>query len=150
MRWRRTGRHCEAFGLARSPWSHRRLIFLSRIVSASITGLDAYAASPGELNRIDKKIYRYLRALSKGKAYDRAATESHGRSWTNAQLWKVLPARAEIAIRRVKVVAGNDGTQPRTPADNGGNMVTAPRRATNVDIRRCLSAHSKPFRSGFL
>ena len=42
---------------------------------------------------------------SRGKAYDLAATESHGRSWTNVQLlhkWKVLPARAEIAIRRVK------------------------------------------------
>ena len=82
-----------------------RLIFLSRIVSASITCLDAHAASPGELNRLDKNMCRYLRALSKGRAYDSAATESHGRSWTNAQLihkWKVLPARAEIAIRRVK------------------------------------------------
>ena len=79
--------------------SHRRLIFVSRIVSASITGLDAYAASPGELNRIDKKVCRYLRALSKGKAHDRAATESHSQL---LQKWKVLPARAEIAIRRVK------------------------------------------------
>ena len=36
---------------------------------------------------------------------DYAATESHGRRRTNAQLlheWKVLPARTEIAIRRVK------------------------------------------------
>ena len=44
------------------------------------------------------------RALSKGRAYDSAANEGHGRSWTNDQLlhkWKVLPARAEIAIRRV-------------------------------------------------
>ena len=100
-RWQRTNRHCEAFGF--SPWSHRRLIFLSRIVSASITGLNADAASPGELNRTDKKMCRYLRALSNGKAHGHAATESHGRSWTNAQLlhkWKVFPARAEIAIRR--------------------------------------------------
>ena len=90
---------------ARSPRGHKRLIFLSLMVSASITGLDAYVAWPGELSRIDKKICRYLRALSKGKAHDHAATESHGRSWTNAQLlhkWKVLPARAEIVIRRVK------------------------------------------------
>ena len=95
----------RGFWFPRSPWSHRRLIFLSRIVSASITGLDACAASLGELNRLDKKTCRYLRALSKGRACDIAATESHGRSWTNAQLlhkWKVLPARAEIAIRRVK------------------------------------------------
>ena len=35
----------RGFWFARSPWSHRRLIFLSRIVSASITGFDAYAAS---------------------------------------------------------------------------------------------------------
>ena len=95
----------RGFWFARSPWSHRRFISLSRIVSASITGLDAYAASPGELNRLDKKTCRYLRALSKGRAYDSAATESHGRSWTNAQLlhkWKLLSARAQIAIRRVK------------------------------------------------
>ena len=95
----------RGFWFVRSPWSHRHLIFLSRIVSASITGIDAYAASPGELNRLDKNICKYLRALSKGRAYDSSATESHGRSWTNAQLlhkWKVLPARAEIAIRRVK------------------------------------------------
>ena len=74
-------------------------------MSASITGLNAYAASLGELNRLDKKLKRYLRALSKGRAYNSAATESHGRSGTNAQLfhkWKVLHARAEIAIRRVK------------------------------------------------
>ena len=45
------------FLFARSPWSHRRLIFMSRIGSAAITGLDAYAASPGELNRLDKKKY---------------------------------------------------------------------------------------------
>ena len=83
----------RGFWFARLPWRHRRLIFLSRIVSASITGLDAYAAC------------RYPRALSKGKAHDSAATEGDGRSWTNDQLlhkWEVLPARAEIAIRRVK------------------------------------------------
>ena len=64
-RWRRTGRRCEASG---SPWSHRRLVFQSRIVRASIMCLAAYAASPGELNRIVKKICRYLCAFSKGKA----------------------------------------------------------------------------------
>ena len=95
----------RGFWFAHSSWSHRRLIFLSRIVSASITGIDAYAASPCELNRLDKKFCKYLRALSLGRTCDSAATESHGRSWTNAQLfhkWKVLPARAEIAVRRVK------------------------------------------------
>ena len=66
-RWRRTGRGLRGFWFARSPWSHRRLIFLSRIVSASITGLDAYSASPGGLNRIEQKVCRYLRALCKGK-----------------------------------------------------------------------------------
>ena len=43
------------FWFARSPWSHKRLIFLSRIVSAAITGIDAYAASPSELNKLDRK-----------------------------------------------------------------------------------------------
>ena len=95
----------RGFWFARSPWSHRRLIFMSRIGSAEITGLDAYAASPGELNGLDKKVCRYLRALSKGKAYEIAANQCHGSSWTNAQLlhkWRVLAARAEVAIRRVK------------------------------------------------
>ena len=31
-------------------------IFLCRMVSAPITGLEAYAASLGQLNRIDKKV----------------------------------------------------------------------------------------------
>ena len=90
----------RGFWFARSPWRHIRLIFLSRFVSAATTGMDAYAASPSELNKLDKKTCKYLRALSKGKAYDSSATESHGRSWTNAELlhkWQVLPARAEIA-----------------------------------------------------
>ena len=56
------------------------------VSAARVSGLDAYAASHGELNRLDKKTCRYLRALSKGRAHDSAATESHGRSWTNAQL----------------------------------------------------------------
>ena len=89
----------RGFWFARSPWSHRRLIFLSRIVSASITGLDACSASPGELNRLDKKTCKYLRALPKGRAYDSTASESHVRSWTK---WRVLPAQAKIAIRRIK------------------------------------------------
>ena len=87
----------RGFWFARSPLSHRRLIFQSRIVSASITDLD-------EL--VDTTICSCFRAPSKGKADDHVATESDGRSWTNVQLfhkWKVLSARAEIAIRRVKL-----------------------------------------------
>ena len=47
-------------------------------------------------------IRRYGR---QGKAYAHAATESHGRSWTNVQLlhnWKVSLARTGIVINRVK------------------------------------------------
>ena len=93
------------FWFARSPWSHRRLIFLSRIVSASITGLGSYAASPGELNRLDKRVCRNLRAPCKGKTYDSSTTRRHDRSSTNGHLHhkrKVLPAKAGIAIRRVR------------------------------------------------
>ena len=100
-------------------------------MSASITGLDACVASPGELNRIDKKVFRYLRAFSKGKAYEHAATESHDRSWTKATP-QMEGATSKSGDRNPtsKAVAGNDGAQSRTPADNGGNMGTAPRRAT--------------------
>ena len=59
----------RGFWFARSPWSHRRLIFPSRIVSASITGLDAYAASPGELNRIDKKIVQAPACSLQGRGF---------------------------------------------------------------------------------
>ena len=91
--------------------------FPFRIVSASITGLDAYAASPGELNRIDKKVCRYLRALDCAKAFDCAATECHGRSWTNAQ--PLLYAEGATSTsgdrnHKSKVVASNDGAQSRT------------------------------------
>ena len=103
-------------------------------MSASITGFDAYALP-------HKKMCRYLRAVSKGKACDHAATESHGRNW------KMLPARAEIAIGRVKWWQAMTEHHHAHLQTNGGNLGTAPRRATNVDIRRCLSAHSKSFRS---
>ena len=75
------------------------------IVSASVTGMDSCAASLGEVNRLNKNVCGYLRALSKGKVYDRGVSESHGCSCANAQLlykWKVLTARAELAIKRVK------------------------------------------------
>ena len=99
-RWLQTVRHCEASAPHAHPESQT-----PNLPVPNRTDLVAYAASPGELNRIDKKVCRYLRALSTGTANDLAATESHGRSLTNAQFfhkWKVLPARAEIAIRRVK------------------------------------------------
>ena len=127
---------------ARSLWSHGRLIFLSRIVSPSIRP------------RCVRSIARWIESdRQKGLQHSpreglvvtprRRATDAVGQ---NAQLlhkWKVLPARAEIAIRRVKVVAGNVGTQPRTPANNGDNMERAPRRATNADDRRL--AHTANF-----
>ena len=53
----------RGFWFARSPWSHRRLIFLSRIVSAATTGKDACAASPNELNKLDKNICKYIRVF---------------------------------------------------------------------------------------
>ena len=43
-------------------------------------------------------------------------------------------------------MASNDGAQPRTPADNGGNVVTASRRGTNIDGRRLRSTYSEPIR----
>ena len=39
-------RWLRGFWFARSPWSHKGLIFMSRIGSAAVAGLDAYAASP--------------------------------------------------------------------------------------------------------
>ena len=80
-------------------------LLVTNCVSAATKGKDAYAASPNELNKLDKTFCKYLRALSMGKAHESTDMESHGRSWTNAQLlhkWKVPPARAEIAIRRIK------------------------------------------------
>ena len=77
-------------------------------------------------------------ALSKGRAYDSAATESHGRSWTNAQLlhkWEVLPARAEIPIRRVKWVQAMTEHNHAHLQTNGGDLGTASRRGTNIDGR---------------
>ena len=46
----------RGFWFARSPWSNRRLIFLSRVVSAGTTSIYAYAASSSELNKLDKKL----------------------------------------------------------------------------------------------
>ena len=135
----------RGFWFARSPWSHRRLIFMSRIVSASITGLDACAASPGELNRLDKNLCRNLKAHSEGRAYDSAATESR------AQLdQRSAPSQVESAPRtsrdrnqKSKMGAGNDEAQPRTLADNGGDLGTASRRGTNIDGRGVFYHHQR-------
>ena len=48
-----------------------------------------------------------------------------------------------------EMVASDDGAQPRTFTDNGGNMVTASRRGTNVDGRGFSGTNSEPVRSGF-
>ena len=83
-RWRATWSALRGFWFARSPWSHRRLIFLSRIVSASITGLDAYAASLGG---------RSLRAEHTTVARLRV-TGAFGPTLSSFTSGKVLPARA--------------------------------------------------------
>ena len=88
-------------------------------------------------NQIDKKVCRYLRTLSKGKAYDCAA-------WTQLDQ-RPAPPQVEVATS-----ARGDGAQSRTLADNGGNMVTTARRSPNIDNKRRLSAHSEPFLGGFL
>ena len=93
----------------------RRLIFSPRIVSASVAGLGSYALSPGEANRLDRQVCQNLEALLKGRAYDNASTETDGHSLTNAQLlhkWRVLPFRAEVAIRRWERAA-HDGRVAR-------------------------------------
>ena len=48
-----------------------------------------------------------------------------------------------------EMVAGDDGAQPRTFTDNGGNMGTASRRGTNVDDRRICGTNSESFAVAF-
>ena len=120
---------------AATPWTGDRLVPNRQCVDYGSRRLRCITC---ELDRLDKKICRYLRALSKGRAYDSAATESHGRSWTNAQILQVeaLPARAEIAIRRVKwweAMTEHNHADMQTMA---AIWETASRRGTNVDGRR--------------
>ena len=85
------------------------------------------------MNGLEKKICRFLRALSKGKAYEIAANESTSGDRDSTS----------------EMVAGDDGAQPRTFTDNGGNMETASRRGTNVDGRGFSGTNSERVRSGF-
>ena len=89
-----------------------------------------------------------MRAESAGHKSLQTTTERHGRSWTNGQLvhrWKVLPARAEIAIRRVKWQAMTEHNHAHLQT-KAAIWETAPRRA----IRRFLSTHGEFCRSGLL
>ena len=125
---------------------------MSRIGSAAITGLDAYAAAPGELNRLDKKLCRYLRTLSNCKAYEIAPNERHGRSWTNDQLlhkWRVLPARTEIAIRRVKwwqAMTEHNHAHLQTMAAIWGQL---PDEAPTLTTEGSLAPTANPFAVAF-
>ena len=142
----------RGFWFARSPWSHRRLIFMSRIGSAEITGLDAYAASPGELNGLDKKVWSILTCPLERKGI-RNCCEPVSRKQLDQR-----PASAQVESvsstsgsrdSTSEMVAGDDGAQPRTFTDNGGNVGTASRRGINVDGRGFSGTNSVRVRSGF-
>ena len=119
---------------------------------ATITGTDAYAASPSELNKLDKNTCEFLRVFSKGRAYDSSATESHGRSWTNAQLqhkWRVVPTRAEIAIRRIKwwqAMTEHNSAHLQTMAAIWGQL---PGEAQTLTAEGSLSPTVRPFAVAF-
>ena len=85
------------------------------------------------MNGLEKKVCRYLRALSKGKAYEIAANESTSGDRDSTS----------------EMVAGDDGAQPRTFTDNGGNMVTASRRGTNIDGKGFLEPTANAFAVAF-
>ena len=90
--------------------------------------------------------------FSKGKAHDHAATECHGRCWTNAQLlhkWKVLPAREEMAIRRIKWWQAMTESQPRTPADNAAIPAQFPVGPQTFTSEGALAHTANPFAFAF-
>ena len=74
---------------------------------------------PGELNRFDKKICRYLRALSLSPRTEHTT---------------VPRPRAQLDQHSAPSQV-DDGAQSRKFADNGGDLETASRRGTNIDGR---------------
>ena len=138
----------RGFWFARSPWRHRRLILLSRIVSAAITGTDAYAASPSELNKLDKNMQVPERRAEHTTALPRRAMDA----MTNAQLlhqWRVPLARAEIAIRKIKwwqAMTEHNRTHLQTMAATCGQL---PGEAQTLTEEGSLSPTANPFAVAF-
>ena len=114
------------------------LVGTARVLVCAVTGIDSYAASSGGVIRLHKKVCAYFLPLSE-KAQDRAASEKHGRSWTNAQLLHKVEGVASTHGERVEEsdsVAGSDGAQPQG-------------EEPNTDTKGLLGTHCESFCSGF-
>ena len=83
--------------------SHKRAVFMGRVLQAGLSGLESYAFLQREIQQLDTKIYKYLSSLEKGKATEK--TGEHMKRSTYQQLfnrWQLLPVAGELAIRRTK------------------------------------------------
>lgn len=86
------------------PRSVMRLVFLSRVPSAAISGLEAYALTKGEVHHIDSSLVRKIRCMMRGVAHSVDGDDKH-RAMTDAAVYRwlcVAPARVELRIRRLR------------------------------------------------
>ena len=82
----------------------KREIFIGKIVEAAHSGGLAFCFSRKQFGQIDAKMSGFLRAMLRGQAFENSG-EGEKSKWTNLMVfrrWRILPAFAEAALRRVK------------------------------------------------
>eukprot|EP00959_Pyramimonas_sp_CCMP1952_P452272 9466289-Pyramimonas_sp.AAC.1 len=97
--WALLGRFWSEHGLKRL----KREVYLGVVVGGGLTGIEAYVLRVTEYKRIDSAVAKYLRVLMRGSAT--SWTGPHVKTMSNLELlreWKILPARGELAIRRIR------------------------------------------------
>ena len=97
--WRELG----SFWFSRAPKEVKRCAFMAFIVSASQSALASYAPSRRQYAQLDVCMCAWLRRMEQGRACswvgDRARAMS---SYELLRRWRLLPARFEDAVRRVR------------------------------------------------
>ena len=82
----------------------KREILLGKVVEPGISGLEAFVLKKTEEKKLDSQTVKYLRALMQGRAKT-IHIDSHVTAMSNVEVlkhWKILPVRAELAVRRIK------------------------------------------------
>ena len=85
-----------------------RTTYLCFLMNTALSGMVCFIWGLGDCKEIDKKLNRYLRAMTKGASagFDVAAGCYH--AWSDFELhhyWRVVPMSIEIVVRRLKYYA---------------------------------------------
>ena len=100
----------QFFWTSPAPYRVKRIAFITRVLAAALSGLEALAFTPADANAIDTSLVKKLRTMMCGKAcgwgprgvlhpMGRRIAMSDAAVW---RFWRLAPSAVELAVRRVK------------------------------------------------